>query len=40
MSGFSNSLAISFLRHPCHPNPIFQFIHSATSQKSHDLSHH
>jgi len=30
MSGFSNSLS-HFLRHPCHPNPIFQFIHSATS---------
>ena len=31
---------MSFLRHPCHPNPMLQFIHSATSQKSHDLSQH
>jgi len=39
MSGFSNSLGYLIFT-ACHPNPIFQFIHSATSQKSHDLSHH
>ena len=36
MSGFSNSLS-HFVRHPCHPNPIFELIYSATSQKSNCL---
>ena len=37
MSGFSNSLYL-ILQHPCHPNLIFQFIHSATSQVSRFIS--
>ena len=40
-SGFRNvriqQFIISFSRHPCHPNPIFEFIYSATSQKSNCL---
>jgi len=33
MSGFSNSLS-HFLQHPCHPNPIFQFIYIQQLHKS------